>query len=88
MERLNPATTLLVLASKSFTTADTQFNVRTALAWLSHALEIDEATICGYQLIGVSSKPEKMTEFGIPEAHQLVFKEWIGGRFRFGLRLV
>ncbi|MGP5307783.1 glucose-6-phosphate isomerase [Vreelandella alkaliphila] len=81
MENLNPATTLLVLASKSFTTADTQFNVRTALAWLSHALEVDEATVCRYQMIGVSSKPEKMTDFGIPEAQQLVFKEWIGGRF-------
>ncbi|MGP8291651.1 glucose-6-phosphate isomerase [Vreelandella zhanjiangensis] len=81
MERLNPATTLLVLASKSFTTADTQFNVRTALAWLSEALEIDVPTVCRYQLVGVSSKPEKMTDFGIPEAHQLVFKDWIGGRF-------
>ncbi|RUR29993.1 glucose-6-phosphate isomerase [Vreelandella nanhaiensis] len=81
MERLNPATTLLVLASKSFTTADTQFNVRTALAWLSEALEIDISTICHHQLVGVSSKPEKMTAFGIPEAHQLVFKDWIGGRF-------
>lgn len=81
MERLNPATTLLVLASKSFTTADTQFNVRTALAWLSESLEIDVPTVCRYQLVGVSSKPEKMTEFGIPDAHQLVFKDWIGGRF-------
>lgn len=81
MARLNPATTLVVLASKSFTTADTQFNVRTALAWLSEALEIDEATIVRHQMIGVSTKPEKMTAFGIPEANQLVFKEWIGGRF-------
>lgn len=81
MERLDPATTLLVLASKSFTTADTQFNVRTALTWLSDALEIDVPTVCRCQLIGVSSKPDKMTEFGIPDAHQLVFKDWIGGRF-------
>ncbi|MEH6643953.1 glucose-6-phosphate isomerase [Vreelandella glaciei] len=81
MEQLDPATTLLVLASKSFTTADTQFNVRTALAWLSDALEIDVPTVCRYQLVGVSSKPEKMIEFGIPDAHQLVFKDWIGGRF-------
>lgn len=81
MECLNPATTLVVLASKSFTTADTQFNARTALAWLSDSLEIDVATICKYQLVGVSSKPEKMTAFGIPDAHQLQFKEWIGGRF-------
>lgn len=81
MECLNPATTLVVLASKSFATADTQFNVRTVLAWLSDVLEIDVATICRYQLLGVSSKPEKMTAFGIPDAHQLEFKEWIGGRF-------
>lgn len=81
MERLDPATTLLVLASKSFTTADTQFNVRTALAWLSDCLEVDVATVCRHQLIGVSSRPEKMTKFGVPEAHQLVFKDWIGGRF-------
>ncbi|MFG6668726.1 glucose-6-phosphate isomerase [Halomonas sp. HNIBRBA4712] len=81
MERLDPATTLLVLASKSFTTADTRFNVRTALAWLSEALEIDVATLCGYQLVGVSTRADKMREFGIPEAHQLEFKEWVGGRF-------
>ncbi|WP_447553347.1 glucose-6-phosphate isomerase [Vreelandella sp. EE22] len=81
MERLNPETTLLVLASKSFTTADTQFNVKTALAWLSEALEIDIPTLCGHQLVGVSTRADKMTAFGIPEAHQLVFKEWIGGRF-------
>lgn len=81
MERLNPATTLLVIASKSFTTADTQFNVRTALAWLSHALEVDEVKVCRHQLIGVSTKPEKMTAFGISESKQLVLGEWIGGRF-------
>ena len=81
MECLNPATTLLVLASKSFTTADTQFNVKTALAWLSHALEVDEVKVCRQQLIGVSTRPEKMTAFGIPESHQLEFGEWIGGRF-------
>jgi glucose-6-phosphate isomerase len=81
MECLNPATTLLVLASKSFTTADTQFNARTALAWLSDSLEVDVPTVSRHQLIGVSSKPEKMTECGIPDAHQLVFKDWIGGRF-------
>lgn len=52
METLNPATTLLVLASKSFTTADTQFNLRTALTWLSDALEVDEATVRRYQLLG------------------------------------
>ncbi|GEN27708.1 glucose-6-phosphate isomerase [Halovibrio variabilis] len=81
MESLDPATTLLVLASKSFTTADTQFNVQTALTWLSESLELDVPTVCCHQLVGVSSKPDKMTALGIPAAHQLVFKDWIGGRF-------
>ena len=76
METLNPATTLLVLASKSFTTADTQFNLRTALTWLSDALEVDEASVRRYQLLGVSSKPEK-DRVRHSEAHQLEFRvDW------------
>jgi len=81
MQSLNPATTLIVLASKSFSTADTQFNVRTALAWLRDALGVDTDTLCRHQLLGVSAKTEKMSAFGIPEDHQLVFPESIGGRF-------
>lgn len=81
MEALDPEATLLLLASKSFTTADTQFNVRTALAWLSGAMGVDVPSVCRHQLVGVSAKPEKMTEFGIPDAHQLAFLESVGGRF-------
>lgn len=81
MQSLNPASTLIVLASKSFSTADTQFNVRTALAWLSEALGEDTRTLCRHQMLGVSAKPEKMSAFGIPVEHQLVFPESIGGRF-------
>jgi len=81
MQSLNPATTLVVLASKSFTTADTRFNVRTALAWLCEGLGVDAGTVCQHQVLGVSARPEKMDEFGIPEAHQLLFPETVGGRF-------
>ncbi|SHM04066.1 glucose-6-phosphate isomerase [Vreelandella subglaciescola] len=81
MEELNPAATLVVLASKSFTTADTRFNVQTALAWLSEALEVEKSALYRSQLIGISAKPDKMREFGIPEAHQLTFLNTIGGRF-------
>ena len=81
MQSLNPATTLIVLASKSFSTADTQFNVRTALAWLQDALGADTDTLCRHQVLGVSAKPEKMSAFGIPREHQLVFPQSIGGRF-------
>lgn len=81
MDKLDPEATLLVLASKSFTTADTRFNVKTALAWLSESLDVEPSVLCRHQLIGISAKPEKMREFGIPDAHQLVFPESIGGRF-------
>lgn len=52
MESLDPAKTLLVLVSKSFTTADTQFNVQTALTWLSESLELDVPKVCCHQLVG------------------------------------
>ncbi|ALM53712.1 glucose-6-phosphate isomerase [Halomonas huangheensis] len=81
MQRLDPASTLLVLASKSFTTADTQFNLNTALAWLASSLEVSVDQVCEQQLIGVSARPARMSEFGIPEDHQLVFAEGVGGRF-------
>ena len=81
LQALNPATTLLVLASKSFSTADTQFNVRTALAWLGDALAVNAETLCRQQLLGVSARPDKMAEFGIPDEHQLVVPEAVGGRF-------
>ncbi|PPK49986.1 glucose-6-phosphate isomerase [Marinobacter persicus] len=81
MQTLNPATTLLVLASKSFSTVDTQFNVRTALAWLSEQLSISTEELRKHQVLGVSARPERMDAFGIPESHQLQFPETIGGRF-------
>lgn len=81
MEELDPAVTLLVLASKSFTTADTRFNVDTALAWLSHSLGVSAAAVCRQQLLGVSACPDKMDDLGIAKKHQLTFPESIGGRF-------
>jgi glucose-6-phosphate isomerase len=81
MQTLNPATTLIELASKSFSTADTQFNARTALSWVRDALGVDTETLCRHQMLGVSAKPEKMSAFGIPEEHQLAFPKSIGGRF-------
>lgn len=81
MGELNPATTLIVLASKSFSTTDTLFNVRTALAWLSDGMDVTACEVCQRQVLGVSARPDAMDEFGIPESHQLVFPESVGGRF-------
>jgi glucose-6-phosphate isomerase len=81
MNELNPATTVIVLASKSFSTTDTLFNCRTALAWLCEGMGVTASSVCEHQVLGVSARPDAMDEFGIPDAHQLVFPESIGGRF-------
>ncbi|ODC04198.1 glucose-6-phosphate isomerase [Terasakiispira papahanaumokuakeensis] len=77
---LNPSTTLFIFSSKSFTTADTLANAETARRWLSQHLG-DEGLIMKRHFIGVSASPDKMTAWGIPEAHQLCFWEWVGGRY-------
>ncbi len=77
---LRPETTLFIVSSKSFTTVDTLSNANTALQWMS-AEAGDVALIMGHHFIGVSAKPEKMTAWGIPEANQIAFWDWVGGRF-------
>lgn len=90
LARFNPETTLFVLSSKSFTTIDTLSNANTARDWLATRLmsrgadgseRVDEALILRQHFIGVSSKPEKMSGWGIAGAHQLEFWEWVGGRY-------
>ncbi|WP_303856628.1 glucose-6-phosphate isomerase [Salinicola salarius] len=78
---LNPETTLFILSSKSFGTIDTLSNASTALDWISTRLGGDEALIKRFHFVGVSTKPEKMTEWGIDPANQLLFWDWVGGRY-------
>ncbi len=87
LSRLNPETTIFVLSSKSFTTIDTLSNANTAREWLLGRLTEHGATPVSAELvvrqhfIGVSASPEKMTEWGIADEHQLTFWEWVGGRY-------
>jgi len=84
LTRFNPETTLFVLSSKSFTTVDTLSNARTAQDWLmSHLVngDGDRELVQRQHFIGVSASPEKMSEWGIAESHQLEFWEWVGGRY-------
>ena len=76
---LNPETTLFIVASKSFGTIDTLANLATARAWLGGA--VDQQGQLQHHLVGVSSRADKMTDYGIPAAHQLPIDESIGGRF-------
>ncbi|MCE8034328.1 MAG: glucose-6-phosphate isomerase [Halomonas sp.] len=87
LKRFNPETTLFVISSKSFTTIDTLSNARTARDWLMARLVedgiqgVDEEMVMRQHFIGVSAKPDKMSEWGIAEANQLLFWEWVGGRY-------
>ena len=78
---LNPETTLFILSSKSFGTIDTLSNASTALDWIATRLGGDEALIKRFHFVGVSTKPDKMTEWGIDPANQLLFWDWVGGRY-------
>lgn len=77
---LNPQTTLFIISSKSFSTIDTLSNAKTALAWLT-AHHGNTSTILRHHFIGISTKPTKMSEWGIHPDNQLLLWDWVGGRF-------
>jgi glucose-6-phosphate isomerase len=74
---LDPATTLVVAASKTFTTAETLANVDSALAWLRAGGVADPAG----RVIAITAAPEAALEAGIDDTRILVFGEGVGGRY-------
>jgi len=74
---LNPATTLVVVVSKTFTTAETLANMEAALDWLRAAGISDPHG----RLIAVTASPEVAVEAGIDETRILAFGEGVGGRY-------
>ncbi|WP_415893553.1 glucose-6-phosphate isomerase [Neptuniibacter sp. PT8_73] len=82
LDQLNPARTLFIISSKSFTTIDTLANAQTAKEWLKQSSNSGtEATLVARHFIGVSANPEKVLEWGIPKSNQLEFWDWTGGRY-------
>ncbi|KAA8731839.1 glucose-6-phosphate isomerase [Acinetobacter qingfengensis] len=79
-ENLNPASTLFIISSKSFTTIDTLLNAQTARKWLTDALG-DHQSVIDCHFIGVSTNITKMNEWGISPDLQLNLWEWVGGRY-------
>jgi len=76
---LDPATTLFVVASKTFTTMETMTNATSARSWLVEALG-DESAV-GRHFVAVSTNEAKVTEFGIDPSNMLGFWDWVGGRY-------
>ncbi|GAB5540830.1 MAG: glucose-6-phosphate isomerase [Sandaracinaceae bacterium] len=79
LKHLNPATTLFIVASKTFTTQETLTNARSARAWLVEGLESDAAV--AKHFVAVSTNHEAVKAFGIDPANVFEFWDWVGGRY-------
>ena len=80
LHQLRPETTLFIISSKSFGTIDTLSNAQTVRLWLEKALG-QAAQILKHHFIGVSTKADKMTEWGIAADNQFLLWDWVGGRY-------
>jgi glucose-6-phosphate isomerase len=76
---LDPAETLFVVSSKTFTTLETMTNARTARAWALGALGSDEAV--AKHFVAVSTNADEVAGFGIDTDNMFGFWEWVGGRY-------
>ncbi|MDA9789468.1 glucose-6-phosphate isomerase [Amylibacter sp.] len=78
LQGLNPATTLLIIASKTFTTIETMTNAQTAKDWLLR--DVDERDISKH-LAALSTAQAKTAGFGVPADRVFGFEDWVGGRY-------
>jgi glucose-6-phosphate isomerase len=77
---LDPAETLVVISSKTFTTLETMTNARTAREWALAGLGGDEAAVAKH-FVAVSTNAEEVEKFGIDTENMFGFWEWVGGRY-------
>ena len=73
----DPQSTLLVIASKTFTTLETMLNARSAIAWMEEGGVADPYG----RIVALTAAPERAVEFGIDETRILPFAESVGGRY-------
>ncbi len=78
LKPLNPATTLFIVASKTFTTIETMTNARSARDWIAAAQ--GEAAV-GSHFAAVSTALDKVEAFGISRERAFGFWDWVGGRY-------
>jgi glucose-6-phosphate isomerase len=77
VDGFDPASTLLVIASKTFTTSETMLNARSALQWMEEAGVEDPYG----HIVALTASPDKAIAFGVDETRILPFSESVGGRF-------
>ncbi|MHC5068493.1 MAG: glucose-6-phosphate isomerase, partial [Planctomycetota bacterium] len=78
LDGLDPETTLAIVVSKTFTTAETMLNAKTVRAWLSKSL--GKKAIAKH-MVAVSTNLEAVADFGIDPANAFGFWDWVGGRY-------
>jgi glucose-6-phosphate isomerase len=77
---LDPAETLFIVSSKTFTTLETMTNAHTARAWSVQGLGGDEASVAKH-FVAVSTNAAEVAKFGIDTANMFGFWDWVGGRY-------
>ncbi|MGH2752767.1 MAG: glucose-6-phosphate isomerase [Actinomycetota bacterium] len=77
---LDPAETLFIISSKSFTTLETLTNARTARRWCLDGLDGDESAVAKH-FVAISTNTELVADFGIDTGNMFGFWDWVGGRY-------
>ncbi len=77
---LDPAETLFIISSKTFTTLETMTNAHTARDWSLAGLNGDEKSVASH-FVAVSTNAKEVAKFGIDTANMFEFWDWVGGRY-------
>jgi glucose-6-phosphate isomerase len=80
VQGLDPAETLFIISSKTFTTLETMTNAHSARSWLLAGLGGDEKSIAKH-FVAVSTNATEVAKFGIDTANMFGFWDWVGGRY-------
>ena len=79
LKKVNPETTLVLVASKTFTTQETMTNAHSARDWLLAAAK-DESAVAKH-FVALSTNAKEVEKFGIDTANMFEFWDWVGGRY-------
>lgn len=80
LPHIDPATTLFIIASKTFGTSETMTNARSARAWFLNKTKANESKLSKH-FVAVSTQVDLVTQFGIAEENMFPFWDWVGGRY-------
>jgi glucose-6-phosphate isomerase len=81
LKRVDPETTLFLVASKTFTTQETMTNAHTARRWFLERAKVDGEKHVAKHFVALSTNAKAVSAFGIDTANMFVFWDWVGGRY-------